>query len=428
MERKDRIPYKPTQPSMNLSKLLIRFAKDTSVGTLETVRSVLSESLDWSSKRLSELSGTPLVQNTSLAEFFFKSGEILKNAGEKTEQGLTDALISTSNAMQIALDALENADEVVKRTLFENIPVSSIVGESFAGVVTTSQIQASFRLKGKDAEYQEILMDWKNSKLPYVILCIPGLFCDEGLWNTNGEIPLSEMMKECGYYPVYLRFNPGIHLSTNAKKMLDLVENLLNSPELENRTLDVISYSQGGLIFRSALYQSKQNGSQFSKRIRHALVINSPDGGSYIEKIGFWLGLGAESLPILPVHILGFIGNQRSDAIKDLSHGIIREEDWIQNDQMKRYLNDLYFGELDDVNATQIYSLVTKTESKWSSWIGDGIVEKPSLTLLSDKVYRKKSNPESRVHCLFETSHYQVMAHPQTSRILRGTLNDRINF
>lgn len=95
---------------------------------------------------------------------------------------------------------------------------------------------------------------------------------------------------------------------------------------------------------------------------------------------------------------------------------------------MKRYLNDLYFGELDDVNATQIYSLVTKTESKWSSWIGDGIVEKPSLTLLSDKVYRKKSNPESRVHCLFETSHYQVMAHPQTSRILRGTLNDRINF
>lgn len=180
MERKDRIPYKPTQPSMNLSKLLIRFAKDTSVGTLETVRSVLSESLDWSSKRLSELSGTPLVQNTSLAEFFFKSGEVLKNAGEKTEQGLTDALISTSNAMQIALDALENADEVVKRTLFENIPVSSIVGESFAGVVTTSQVQASFRLKGKDAEYQEILMDWKNSKLPYVILCIPGLFVTKG--------------------------------------------------------------------------------------------------------------------------------------------------------------------------------------------------------------------------------------------------------
>lgn len=209
--------------------------------------------------------------------------------------------------------------------------------------------------------------------------------------------------------------------------MLDLVENLLNSPELKDKTLDVISYSQGGLIFRSALYQSKRNGSQFSKRIRHALVINSPDGGSYIEKIGFWLGLGAESLPILPVHILGFIGNQRSDAIKDLSHGIIREEDWIQNDQMKRYLNDLYFGELDDINATQIYSLVTETESKWSSWIGDGIVEKPSLTLLSDKVYRKKSNPESRVHCLFGTSHYQVMAHPQTSRILREVLNDRMN-
>ncbi|AXR67290.1 esterase/lipase family protein [Leptospira mayottensis] len=419
------MPYKPTQPSMDLSKSLVQFAKDTSVGTLESVRSILTQSFDWSSKQLSQLSGTPLVQNTSLAEFFSKSGESLKKASEKTEEGLTRALSSTAKAMYETLSAIEKADVVVKRIFFENIPVSSIVGESFAGLVTTSHIQASFRLEGKDAGVQEILMDWKKSKLPRLILCIPGLFCDEGLWNAKGEIPLSDTMKKCGYYPIYLRFNPGIHLSTNAKLMLDLIETLLNSPEIKGDTLDVISYSQGGLIFRSALYQAKQKNSSFSDRIRHALVINSPDGGSYIEKIGFWLGLGAESLPILPVNILGFIGNQRSDAIKDLSHGIIREEDWVQNDQIKRYVNDLYFKELDEVNATQIYSLVTKEESKWSSWIGDGIVEKPSLTLLSDRVYRKKSDPESRVNCLLETSHYQVITHPETHKILRRVLTDR---
>lgn len=425
MKGEKEMPYKPTQPSMDLSKLLVRLAKDTSVGTLEGVRSILTESFDWTSKQLSQLSDAPLIQNTSLSEFLSKSGESLRNAGQKTEQGLTQALTSTAKAMHVALDALENADIVVKRTLFENIPVSSIVGESFAGLVTTSHIKASFRLDGKDVEYQEILMDWKNSKLPNLILCIPGLFCDEGLWNAKGEVPLSDTMKECGYYPIYLRFNPGIHLSTNAKLMLELVENLLNSPELKDKTLDVIAYSQGGLIFRSALYQARTKNSPFPKKIRHALVINSPDGGSYIEKIGFWLGLGAESLPILPVSIVGFIGNQRSDAIKDLSHGIIREEDWVHNDQIKRYTNDSYFGELDDINATQIYSLVTEEESKWSSWIGDGIVEKPSLTLLSDKVYRKKPNPESRVYRLLETSHYQVMTHPETREILRKVLKNR---
>lgn len=125
------------------------------------------------------------------------------------------------------------------------------------------------------------------------------------------------------------------------------------------------------------------------------------------------------------MNILGFIGNQRSDAIKDLSHGIIREEDWARSNQLERYVSDLYFGELDDVNATQIYSLVSEEESKWSSWIGDGIVEKPSLTLLSDKVYRKKSDPASRVHCLFGTSHYQVITHPETREILRRVLTDR---
>ncbi|EKR63356.1 hypothetical protein LEP1GSC036_2195 [Leptospira weilii str. 2006001853] len=101
------MPYKPTQPSMDLSKSLVQFAKDTSVGTLESVRSILIQSFDWSSEQLSQLSGIPLVQNTSLAEFFSKSGESLKSASEKTEQGLTRALSSTAKAMRTTLDALE---------------------------------------------------------------------------------------------------------------------------------------------------------------------------------------------------------------------------------------------------------------------------------------------------------------------------------
>ncbi|WP_165783487.1 lipase family protein [Leptospira ellisii] len=420
------MPYKPTQPGMDLSKLLVRIAKDTSTGTLEGVRSLLAESFDWSSRQLSQLSDAPLIQNTNLGEFLSKSSESLRAAGEKTETGLTHALTSTANAMSQALQALDHADHSVKKTLFENIPVSSIVGESFAGLVTVSQIEASFRLNGEDAGFETIVEDWKRSKLPGLILCIPGLFCDEGLWNAHGQSPLSEVMIEEGYYPVYVRFNPGVHISSNAKSLLNLLGKLLGSAELNGKKFDVISYSQGGLILRSALYQSKRNGSEFASRIGRALIVNSPDGGSYIEKIGFWLGLGAESLPILPVSVIGFIGNQRSDAIKDLSHGIIREEDWITNDQIGRYKNDSYFGELDDVDAYQIYSLVSEEESKWSSWVGDGIVEKPSLTLLSDKVYRKKSDPESRVHRLLETSHYQVITHPKTREILRDLLKRRI--
>lgn len=68
---------------MDLSKLLVRLAENVSAGTLEGVRSILTESFDWSSEQLSQLSGVPLIQNTSLAEFFSKSGESLKNAGER---------------------------------------------------------------------------------------------------------------------------------------------------------------------------------------------------------------------------------------------------------------------------------------------------------------------------------------------------------
>ncbi|EPG74428.1 hypothetical protein LEP1GSC058_3799 [Leptospira fainei serovar Hurstbridge str. BUT 6] len=410
--------YKPTNPSFQLGKKAVNIAQNVSVGTLEGVRSILAKSFEWTSVRLAEISGAPLIENSELASFLKKTGNSLQQAAEKTEEGLTRALESTAMAMQKALESLDGADSVVKKTLFENIPISSIVGDSFADFLTTSLIRPSFRLNGSDVGANEVVQDWKKSGLQNVIVCVPGLFCDEGLWNAKGEVTPSAIMVREGYYPIYVRFNPGAHISENGVALLTLLEELLSSPEFAERKLDFISFSQGGLIFRSALFLARQKGFPLSNRIRHALLISSPDGGSYIEKIGFWLGLGAESLPVFPVNLIGFIGNQRSDAMKDLSHGIIREEDWKNPNQISRYKQELYFNELDDVNATQVYSLVTEEEGNWSDWIGDGIVEKPSLVYLSERVYRKKPNPETRVWKLTGLSHYQIMTSSALKEIL----------
>ncbi|PJZ70501.1 hypothetical protein CH373_05370 [Leptospira perolatii] len=417
------MPYKPTEPSMNLGKFAVKLAKEVSLGTLEGVRNLLSDSFRWSSKTLSAISDAPMISETKLADFLQKTGNSLSETGAKTKEGLTKALEATENAMHIAIQAMEKADTVVKHTLFENIPVSSIVGESFAGLVTTSTIQPSFRENGKDITAEEMVQNWKKSKLKRLILCVPGLFCDEGLWNSHGEIPLSATFKELGMYPVYVRFNPGAPIPTNGKALFALLKELFRAKELDGKQIEVIAFSQGGLVLRSALYYSNIENQPLSKKIRKALIISAPDGGSYIEKIGFWLGLGAEHLPVLPISLIGFIGNQRSEAMKDLSHGIIRDEDREAVSQVDRYSSDLYFGELDDVDAYQLYSLVSPDKTKWSSWIGDGIVETPSLESLSERVFRKKPKPETRVRCLFGLSHYQIMTAEDTKKMVRDVFD-----
>ena len=406
---------------MDLSKFLVRFARDTSHNTLEGVRGMLVNSLAWSAEQLGGMSAVPLIEQTGLARTLRNSSEQLRTASGKTDEALTGALVATGDAMARALEALDVTDSVVHRSLFENIQVASIVGESFAGI-ELSKITPSFRLKGQDVSAADVVADQKASGLKRTVLCVPGLFCDETLWESTGEPPLADIMRGLGYYPLFVRFNPGAHISTNGAALLRLMGDYLKLYTPKAGGLRALTYSQGGLILRSALYQDRQEANLLGPQVHSAVFVNSPDGGSYIEKLGFWLGLGLELFPIAPVRLLGFIGNQRSDAMKDLSHGIIREEDWTNADHVGRYKSELYFGELEGIELYQVYSLVSKQVDPWASWIGDGIVEKPSLTYLSDRVFRKQSRPETRVTCLYEKSHFQVLAAPETAEVMRRAL------
>ena len=111
--------------------------------------------------------------------------------------------------------------------------------------------------------------------------------------------------------------------------------------------------------------------------------------------------------------IVGFIGNLRSDAIKDLSHGIIREEDWKLGSQIFRYRTEHYFGELDEIDAYQAYSLAGETDNIFQSFFGDGIIEKWSIESLTDKVFNKKLNPETRTLKLLGKNHFQILNAPE---------------
>ncbi|MCB1168483.1 MAG: alpha/beta hydrolase, partial [Leptospiraceae bacterium] len=218
--------------------------------------------------------------------------------------------------------------------------------------------------------------------------------------------------------------NPGNPIPENGRALYEMLHDFFAQEEFYQSRPRALCYSQAGLILRSALYLSQQPDSSsedFSKWLDHVIFISSPDGGSYIEKLGFWIGLGLSRVPLPVVSLLGAIGNERSEAMKDLSHGIIRIEDRTM-DQTDRYGAETYHGELENLMGTQIYSSVSEKSEIWGSWFGDGVVEDTSLKKLSDSVFRKKENPDDRVHHLTGLSHFQIMNAPETMAIVRRIL------
>lgn len=401
-----------------------------STDTLNGLKTFLHQSMDWSGDQLEKLSDQPVIRESDVGRALYQASRGMKEGAASTSEALSVASRATRYAFDVARKSVADSDRSVEQILFENVAVASVAGASFGGV-QISKIEPSFRLNGNNATVQELAEDYKKQDPATVkkgpLLMIPGLFCDEGLWNDSGSpIPYLELVRELGFYPITFRFNPGNPIPENGKALFRMLNEFFAHADFYECRPSALCYSQGGLILRSAIYLSMQPGAptdDFSNWLKHVIFIACPDGGSYIEKLGFWIGLGLSRVPLPVVSILGAIGNERSDAMKDLSHGIIREEDRAVN-HPDRYGLNTYHGELEKIMGTQIYSSISSQSEVWGSWFGDGVVEDSSLRLLSDSVFRKKSNPEDRVHHLEGLSHFQIMNAPETQKIVKRILAD----
>ncbi|MBU44695.1 MAG: hypothetical protein CMN76_15845 [Spirochaetaceae bacterium] len=403
----------------------------------ERLQRFLSHSLSWSGRQLEKLSDSPFVDRTGFARSVKEAGDRLKKAAEDAprvlETTLADLHEAFDGAFQSTVESYRLADSSVRRSVMENVPAVSIMGNSFRA--PDHEVQTSFRKDGKDISVPELIQDFRKSGRRRLVVFLPGLFSDESLWANSGT-PFSyvETVESLDGYSAFVRFPPLQSIPETGARLKELLHELKSGhPDY----IDIVAYSEGGLILRSALYQDRptegsdskvasnsnqssgSNESALAGWIRHVLMISSPDGGSFLEKMGFWIGLGLAGLSQLANQLLNYPELERSPAIEDLSLGRIRPED-----QGQTVLERIYFGELDAVPATQIYSLVTKNNNVWESWLGDGVVEEVSLARLSADVYARKENPANRVHCILGRNHFQILNDPAITRILRSVLDE----
>ncbi|MDX1957314.1 MAG: hypothetical protein SFU98_02010 [Leptospiraceae bacterium] len=399
------------------SKFILGSAGMLTFFSVNTAEKVVDGTLKLTAAQLEFLS-VLFNKESEWGKKLYIASNAVQDSAAKTEEAMQEALENCKQAFGVAENSVQVYLDSLHTLLYDSKFLSSLVGSVHDNRYGISKIQLNFRDNGKDISPNEAYLGFENSDKSKSILYLPGLFCDETLWRDSvlktdeGEIfqkGIADHFLEKNFYPLFIRYNPGLHISENGKSLLDRFDNFFMNDS--KKEVHILAYSQGGLVLRSALYYARIQKKEWLQRLGKIIIVSCPNYGSYLEKFGYYAGMILEHSPFPVAKELGFIGNLRSDGIKDLSHGIIRTEDWNYGTQAERYLKAHYFGELDEFDAYQIYSFAFPEKSLSSELVGDGIIEGISLRKL-DKVYQSKENPSLRTKVIYGYNHFSILSSP----------------
>ena len=169
-----------------------------------------------------------------------------------------------------------------------------------------------------------------------VCVLVHGLGCNESLWSfpapheggDYGEL----LERRCGYMPLYLRFNTGLRVSNNGKRLAGLLERFCTRHEAAVTQLLLIGHSVGGLVIRSACHQASEAGWDWVSRVRHIVYLGSPHLGAPLEKATNVATHVLGRFDTTATRVIRDVLNTRSAGVKDLRFGNLVDQDWLDCD------------------------------------------------------------------------------------------------
>lgn len=155
-----------------------------------------------------------------------------------------------------------------------------------------------------------------------LVVFLHGLCMNDACWNNPAADGFSHWARgELKADVRYLRYNTGLHISDNGRKLAGL----LAHTALPQRVI-LIGHSMGGLVARSALHQGRQRGDAWTDKVTHLACLGSPHQGALLERganqANRLLGATPYSRPLMR------LANLRSDGIRDLRFGYVLEDQW----------------------------------------------------------------------------------------------------
>jgi pimeloyl-ACP methyl ester carboxylesterase len=225
---------------------------------------------------------------------------------------------------------------------------------------------------------------------PKLAVFVHGLCETDEAWRLGSREPYgARLHRELGYTPLYLRYNSGLRISDNGRRLTALLEEVVRDWPVPVEEIVLVGHSMGGLVARSACHC----GGDWARSVRHVFCLGSPHLGAPLEKGAHAVGYALNRLP--ETRAVAKLVNGRSVGIKDLRFGSCAEED----------LDEVPFLDC----ATYYFVGATLSNNK-RSLVGDLLVQFPSA---SGQGRRRKIPFEidNGMH-LPHATHFHLLNHP----------------
>jgi pimeloyl-ACP methyl ester carboxylesterase len=241
------------------------------------------------------------------------------------------------------------------------------------------------------------------------------LSCDRRARPTYG----SRLRDELGYTPVYLRYNTGLRVSHNGRRLSELLEALTAAWPVPVEEIALVGHSMGGLVARSACHYGSPEA-DWTHAVRHVFCLGTPHLGAPLEKAANLFGWALGRLP--ETRPFAAVVNGRSAGIKDMRFGSCVEDDWCDCDP-DEFLRDRCC-EVPFLECATYYfvgaTLSRSADGPFGALAGDLMVQFPSA---SGKGRRRRIPFEADHGChVGGADHFQLLNHPAVYEQIRAWL------
>lgn len=265
-----------------------------------------------------------------------------------------------------------------------------------------------------------------------VVVFIHGLSESERSWritppNASGPEALPyghRLADDLGITPVYLRYNTGLRVAENGRRLSRLLDDLVDGWPVPVTSIALVAHSMGGLVARSACHDGDRRDAVWVPLVTTLVTLGTPHHGAPLEKtvhVAEWLLRRLpETRPISRVLAL------RSAGIHDLRFGSLVDEDWAAH-----HPDDLLVDRRTDVaflsHASPRFvaaSITGDPEHPVGRVLGDGLVPYSSASGLGGSTGRV-IRMDAGSHLPF-AHHLSLLNHPVVYGMLREWLGEHL--
>ena len=293
--------------------------------------------------------------------------------------------------------------------------LNGVLGDHLAASANPLAIPMQWRRDGKPLEFG------RDEATGRVLLMVHGLCMNDLQWRRNGHDHGAAVSADGGFTPVYLRYNSGLHISTNGQALAEQIEALLSAWPVPIQELAIIGHSMGGLVARSACHYGELARHDWVRRLRRIVFLGTPHHGAPLERGGHWVDLILETSP----YTVAFarLGRIRSAGITDLRYGSLFEADWQREGRPARARRHRVVPLPAGVSCYAIAaSIAEKSGSPVKRLLGDGLVPVDSALGRHADPGRSLAFPKSRQWVGYGMNHMDLLDRKEVYARLRRWL------